>query len=287
VVRSLIAAGEQAGQLAPALQQAEALLETRRRARARIDPTVTPYAFAVLAITVLVTSGLLVIVVPKFEEIFADYAIQLPPPTIRLIFLANAVLVFGWPLMPLFVAGLALAVYLRYRPRHTPNLAWTSRVADTLRWHLPGLRRMQSSAGMASMLPMMRHALRAGMSLPDAVRLASSVDANHHLRMRMQRFASGLAAGGTVAATAAEVGLDAVTCTALASGTRSGDMDGALRFAADYHAACISRLWVCLQSLAWPLCTLVLASIVGSLVYALFAPLVALIEAVIVVSGLA
>ena len=57
-------------------------------------------------------------------------------------------------------------------------------------------------------------------------------------------------------------------------------MDAALRYAADYHEAVMSRCWIVMQNLAWPVTTLAVATVVGFVVVAMFLPLVTLINSV-------
>ena len=150
---------------------------------------------------------------------------------------------------------------------------------DSLRWCVPGLHRAAFSNGMATMLETIRLALRSGMDVAAAARLASELRVNGLLCERMMRFADRLESGTTAGEAARESGLGEVTSVAMAAGQRSGDMDSALRYAADYHAALVSRLWTAWRNLSGPLCVLAGATVVGWVVLALFLPLVHLINA--------
>jgi type IV pilus assembly protein PilC len=280
LVLSLIIAGERAGQLPMAVDQAEQYLIQRARRRDRIDAPVLPYAAVVTAATCLVTGGVMVAIIPKYKEIFKDFDTALPRATRALINVSEWCAAFGLPILLVLGIFAFVILDLRFRPRRVPDPRWTSLIADWIRWHMPGFRKMERSGGLAAGLRAMEMGLNAGLGLPDAARLAADLDVNVHLRSRLARFAQLLDRGTDVARAAEEAGLGRVSEIALASGRRGHDMHAALRYAADYHDALISRWWVILGSLAWPITTLCLGMAVAFIAIALFMPLVALINAV-------
>jgi type II secretory pathway component PulF len=105
------------------------------------------------------------------------------------------------------------------------------------------------------------------------------MDANSLLRPRMTRLADLLEQGRDAREAARTARLGEVTGIALAAGHRTGNMEAALRYAEEYHQALVARLWMALTGLMWPVCTLILATIVGFVVLGLFLPLVHLINA--------
>jgi type II secretory pathway component PulF len=279
MVLALVVAGEQAGQLPAALDQAEQYLIEETRRKTEVDVSAWPYVLIVLTFTLTVVSGIMVAVVPKFKEIFKDFGANLPRLTVLLIEVSEFVATWA-VFMCLAVAAIPLIIYLSIRPRRYPEPRLTSRIADWIRWHMPGCHRMEFASGLAGMLGVMRLAVRSGMDLPRAARVAAGLDVNVAMRPRMLRFADLLTGGRPVREAAREAGLGEVAAVALASGQRSGDMDAALRYATDYHAAFLSRSWVLLRNLTWPAYTLLIGCVVAFVVVSLFLPLVQLINAV-------
>jgi type II secretory pathway component PulF len=145
---------------------------------------------------------------------------------------------------------------------------------------MPGIRRMEWAGGLAASLRAMEMGLHAGLDLPDAARLAADLDVNVHLRSRLAQFAQLMDGGVDMVQAAGEAGLGPVAAIALTSGQRGRDMHAALRYAADYHDALISRWWIILGSVAWPITTMCLGLMVAFVAVALFLPLVSLINAV-------
>ncbi|MBN2447825.1 MAG: type II secretion system F family protein [Phycisphaerae bacterium] len=280
LVLSLIAAGEKAGQLPAALQQAEQYLDDREHRRHHPDMPVWPYVVSIVCAITLLTAGIMVLIVPKLVEIFADFGVTLPPLT-RLLINASAWFAHGtppgWTQASLLVG---LSIYLGLRRRRFPDPGIITRLADWLRWHVPGARRMAFGQGMSVALRTMRLAVRSGMSIEPAARLAADLDVNLHLRRRLSRFADLLAVGTDLAQASQTAGLGRVTTTALANGQRTGNLDVALRYAGDYHDTVISRWWIVIRKLAWPASTLAMATVVAFVVIAMFLPLVCLINSV-------
>lgn len=278
LVVSLVAAGEKAGRLPAALEQAEEYLIRKARWRRLFDVPLRFYFMLVLSIAGLMVSGIMVAVIPKFKTIFADFGTTLPEGTVTLIDISEW-FVAGTPPGWLLVFLLPVVwIVLRFWKIEDQSVA--SRIGEAVRSSLPGVRRVEFGRGLAEMLRLMRTAVAGGMDLASAARLASSLRVNRYLRDRMLWFADLLEAGSRPADACRVSGLGPVLSTALAAGARSGNMDAALRYAADYHGALVTRWWIMLNSIAWPCCTVGLGLIVAFVVKALFEPLVELIRSV-------
>ncbi len=280
LVLSMIQAGERSGQLHEALRATEHMLIERDRAENQVDAAAGPYSILVLAVILSVVTMIMVVVIPKFEEIFVDFDTRLPSITVVLIDLAQGLGQLFSLLLGVFLLAVPSVIYWRIRPRRPEALQWTAQIADTVRWRIPGLRRMQLGAGMSIVFRALGFARRSGMTLAQAATTVAELDVNLHLRERMRRFAARLAAGDSAGEAARAANLGNAAIVALASGQRTGNFDAALRYVADYHAGLVSRSWMIVQRLVFPLCTLILAMLVAVVVYALFLPLIMLIQSI-------
>lgn len=278
MVLSLLMVGEKTGQVTLAAEQAAEYLSRQAQRRERIDVPVTPYALAVMTATFVLTAGIMVMIIPKFKEIFRDYDTQLPELTIAYINLSESLLFILLPLLALLAAVVGIMLYAWLRPRRLPEPRLAEAAMDHLRWYLPGYGRVEWARGMAVGIGAMRMGLRAGLDLSAAARLAAETDINVCLRDRFEQFAQQTAGGADPGKAAAASGLGSVAGVALATGRRSGDMNLALQYASDYYAALFSRTWLILRRMAWPVTTVLLGVMVGFVVLAMFLPLIALIN---------
>lgn len=276
LVRSLVTAGEKAGRLSAALDQAEEYLIRKARWRRLFDVPAGLYVVIVVVWAGFILSGVMVAVVPKFKNIFADFGTRLPDLTIALIDISEWFVQGtppGW--VSLVMIGIA---WLGLRVWHVGGRPMTAILGEAVRSSLPGVRRMEFGRGMAEMLRLMRTAVACGLDLASAARLAGELEVNRYVREQMRLFADLLEAGATPREACRTAGLGPVLAVALTAGSRSGSMDAALRYAADYHEAIVTRWWILISSFVWPFCTIVLGTIVGFIVTALFVPLVQLIR---------
>jgi type II secretory pathway component PulF len=275
---SLITAGERTGQLPTAVSQLEQMLIDRTKQWGFQTPA-WPYALCLGTTMFLLVSGIMVAVVPKFKAIFADFGAELPPMTRLLIDVSDTFLEFSVLLIPVLMM-IPVGLYLRMRPRRSPDPAITSVLADWFRWWVPGLKQMEFSRGMNVSLKTMMFGVRAGIGLAPAAELASNVDVNVRLRPKFAQFAELLTNGTPARQAAMQADLGKVMSIALASGERGGDMARALDYAAEYYGAIGSRLAILARNLAWPAMTLAWSVAVAFIVLALFVPLIVLINSV-------
>ncbi|MHC4089768.1 MAG: type II secretion system F family protein [Planctomycetota bacterium] len=287
LVVSVIAAGERCGQLPRALADVQqALTDQLHKATTgrRESGRYWLYPCVLALITLCIVMGIMITVVPKFEEIFQDFDVQLPGVTLALIDIANWFVAGappGWLLLVLVplvcmvaVAGLALAL-------RDPKTTMSQTITDGCRW-IPGLTRpIAFGQGMSAAIRVVDMGLAAGMTLQRAAGLAATLDLNRSLRRRWLHFVKLIDTGTPTPEAVEQAGLGNVfawACRTIARG--NADVAVVLRHAADYHRAIADRWWRALTGMVWPPVICLLGCMVGFVVLALYMPLVALINSV-------
>ena len=287
LVVSVIAAGEQAGQLPRALADLErSLTDQLYEAGTSLEKSKRCwlYPMGLVLFACLMLAGMMTWIVPKYYEIFVDFDTKLPEVTLALIGVSRWLV--GGPglllLLALFVLLFCLVVgggiVLALRDPHT---TMTRMIVDTWRW-IPGLTRpVAFGEGMSAAIRVVAMSLAAGLTLDRAAGLAATLHPNRYLRRRWLDFSRFIGTGLSAAEAAEQAGLGKVfswACRTLARGNANAEV--VLRHAADYHRAIAHRWWRALTMVAWPLVTCVLGCMVGFVVLALFLPLVSLINSV-------
>ncbi len=118
---SLVRAGEAAGQLQDALENAVRHYERAAQAREQVvGALVYPCIVAVFGVLTIVAC--LIWVIPNFTQIFLDLDQALPGPTRLLIFLSNALLKYG--LLLVLLLALAGVAFTRWRKTPSGRFAW-------------------------------------------------------------------------------------------------------------------------------------------------------------------
>jgi type IV pilus assembly protein PilC len=283
MTRSLIQAGERADQLPAVLDRIEQTMLEKDRSTSGKGFWPLFYVLLVTVPILFTLTFVMVAVVPKFEEIFADFGTDLPW-AMRVVINASGWLVQGTPPGFVFFIPPLMAVpvffYLSYRHRHVEHLSGVSRFADAIRWRVPGYHKYELARGMHAITDVLRLSLKSGLDMPAAARLAAEVDANHVLREQMRRYAEELERGQPVDRALKTAGANSMLVMAISAGVRTGHLDTPLAFAAEYYRAIVSRWWLFIQNMGVPLLTLFFAVIVGFLAYAFFLPLIKLINSV-------
>lgn len=279
---SLVDAGERSGQLPAAVHQVERYGRDKSRLRGTGIESPLPYALLVVSVTVVVATIMMVIIVPKFEEILNDFDVDGSQFYANIRWIFNVLLlVFAFLLILL-----PISYWSRIKPRKTPIPGFITRLTDWIRWHTPGLCKMEFGHGMSTAFGAMRFCLSSGMNLHDAVDVASKLDVNWQLRQKLHRLSAELSHGADASEAARIAGIGGIAAVVLASGTRHRNLTAALRFGSDYYGSMISRWWVFICNITWPICTLLLACLVGFLIYTMFQPLVLLIDSTLTATGL-
>lgn len=264
----LIGVGEASGTLAEVLEQ---LAETRERAalqRARIRAALT-YPAAVLILALGITWALLIWVVPNFEQIFANFGGQLPAPTRMVLALSAACGAWGAPLL---AAVLATAMALAHGWRRVPTL----RIAGArMLARLPLAGPLATALGAARWCRALGTLLRAGTPLADAfAALAASGGgvlyerASAEIAARLQRgerLAPAMRASGRFPEAIVEP---------VAVAEEIGALDTMLLDLAALGEQQVEARLAALTNLAEPLLIAALGSLVGSLVLALYLPII-------------
>ena len=184
--RAMVNAGEEAGQLAPVLEQLAHYTETRQHTAQKLQMALI-YPFVLIAVAVAVVSALMIFVVPELVGIFAHSKKALPPLTVGLIWVSDFMRAYALYCLILLVAAAMLSRRLLQHPGRRK------------RWHqlvlrVPGLRGVLvalDSARFASGRPLSATVAVAA-RLPEAPRRARRGGEELHEGARRARAAAAL-----------------------------------------------------------------------------------------------
>ncbi|MFQ6349367.1 type II secretion system F family protein [Pseudomonas sp. R11F] len=263
---NLIAAGEQAGALETLLERVAIHLEKSQRLKARVKKAMT-YPIAILVVATLVSTVLLIHVVPQFQNLFAGVDSSLPGFTLWVIALSEF-LQRAWWLVALSLgsttAGLRLA--------HRASPGFRHRLeAGLLKLPLAGT--LLKKSAIARYARTLSTTFAAGVPLVQALSSAAGAVGIGPFKQAIERMrhdvSTGMQLNHCMAASGLFPGM-AVQMTAI--GEESGTLDGMLEKVASHYEADVDHLVDNLTSLMEPLIMVVLGGIVGALVLAMYLP---------------
>lgn len=263
---NLIAAGEQAGALEALLERVAIHLEKTQQLKARIKKAMT-YPAAVLVVASVVCTLLLMHVVPKFQGLFAGVEGELPGFTLGVIALSEF-LQRAWWIVALCL-GVAMAA-LRHAYRVSPGFRHGLQ-AGLLKAPLAGT--LMKKSAVARYARTLSTTFTAGVPLVQALDSVAGAVGNGPFRLAIERMRHEVATGIQLNQAMSGSGLFpsmAIQMTII--GEESGTLDRMLEKVASHYEADVDSLVDRLTSLMEPLIMVVLGSIVGGLVIAMYLP---------------
>ena len=266
VCRSLVAAGEVSGDLAAMMDRVATMTRKELHVRQTLKGAMV-YPALLLVVAMSVLTVLLVVVVPKFGDLFHGLDVPLPPTTKALVVLSDLVRSYWWAVL---VLAAAPVVGLR--------LAWTSRAGqkaiDTLLLRLPQVGAITRSLITARMARLLGVLMQSHVSVLDALHLARQSVGNRHYADLMVKAEEAVTHGRPISSAFSETDLVAPSvCESIRSGEQSGQVGPLLVNIADFLDEENEVVLRSLTSIVEPVILIVMGLLVATVAISMFTPL--------------
>lgn len=263
----LVETGEQSGALETIYDRIATYKEKAEALKSKIKKAMF-YPIAVVVVAFIVTTILLIFVVPQFEEIFSSFGAELPAFTLMVLGLSNLVQDYG-----IFIgAGLAAAGFLFMRA-HRKSLKLRDAV-DKKILKIPVIGEILKKAAIARFTRTLATTFAAGVPLIGALDSAAGASGNAVFRdailFMKKEVAGGLQMNTAMRATG--VFPDMVT-QMIAIGEESGAVEDMLSKIATIYEAEVDDMVDGLTSLLEPMIMAVLGVVIGGLIVAMYLPI--------------
>jgi len=277
----MVAAGEVGGVLDIILQRLANFMEKAARLRARIKGAMI-YPTVVVIIAIAIVTGIMYFVIPKFEEIFADFEIELPGLTKFLINASSWVagkqpgqMVPGWAVI--VAAPFVLIAFIKVFKK-------TGFGRASIDWgvlKIPVVGVLVEKTTVARFTRTLGTLVSAGVPILEAVNITRDTCGNWVFERALQRVHDSIREGESFATPLRESKVcDGIVVNMIDVGEETGDLDVMLMKVADNYDEEVDVAVQSLLSLVEPLLVVVLGTVVGGIVLALFMPLVKMIQSV-------
>jgi type IV pilus assembly protein PilC len=275
----MVAAGEVGGVLDIILQRLAEFMEKAERLKRKIKGAMV-YPIVVVVIAVIILSAIMVFIIPKFEAIFLDFGVELPALTRWLINMSRWFVgkvpgqqIPGWP----FVLGFPILAWAGWK---LVRLAGPGRAAtDWAIVHLPVFGTLVRKTTVARFTRTLGTLISAGVPILEAVKITKETCGNYVYEQALERVHDSIREGEGFASPLRESKTcDAIVVNMIDVGEETGELDAMLLKIADNYDEEVDVAVASLVSLLEPLMVVMLGGIVGTIVVALFLPLVAMIE---------
>jgi len=242
-------------------------LERRRSLRKRLRKALS-YPLAVTGIALIVTTILLVNVIPQFTSLFKSTGHHLPLPTQIIIQLANTIRLHGWILLLLGFSLISLGTQLY---RHSLKF---HRFIDRLWLKVPIFGIIAEKTIIARFCRTLAITLAAGIPLLNALEIIAKVANNLAYQQAILKIRDEVAAGEqfNYAMQMTAVFPNAIV-SMMAIGEESGELDTMAHKAASIYEEDVELLVENLSHLLEPMIMSILGILIGGLVIAMYLPI--------------
>jgi type IV pilus assembly protein PilC len=264
---NLVEAGEHAGALESLLDKVATYKEKTEILRKKIKKALF-YPAAVLAVAVIVTTVLLVFVIPQFESLYKGFGADLPAFTQAVINLSRYVQHDG--IYIAIVAG-AIAYAFFYFKKRSRKMR---EVLDRLSLKIPIIGPILNKAAIARYARTLSTMFAAGVPLVEALDSVAGATGNIVYENAVMRMRDEVSTGQRLQRAMESTGLfPNMVNQMIAVGEESGSLDEMSGKVATFYEAEVDNAVDAMSSLLEPLIMLILGVLVGSLVIAMYLPI--------------
>ena len=264
---NLVAAGEHAGVLEDILNKVAIYLEKTEALKSRVRSALF-YPTAVIVVAFIITSILLVYVIPQFEDLFKGFGADLPALTLMVIALSKWFQGNWYFLVGGIVLGIVGLLQARRRSRRVAEFL------DRLLLRLPVIGDILHKSAVARFARTLSTMFAAGTPLVEAMVSVAGATGNIVYQDAVMKMRDEVATGTQLQATMRQAALfPGMVVQMVAIGEESGSLDTMLGKVADWYEQEVDDAVASLTSLLEPIIMVVLGLVIGGLVVAMYLPI--------------
>jgi type IV pilus assembly protein PilC len=264
---NLVEAGEQAGALESLLDKVATYKEKTEALKKKVKKALV-YPGAVLAVALIVTTILLIFVIPQFEKLFKGFGADLPAFTQAVINLSRFVQDKGVFIAAAFAGIIYAFFYFQKRSRKMREFL------DRAMLKIPIIGPILVKAAIARYARTLQTMFAAGVPLVEALDSVAGATGNIVYENAVLRMKDEVATGIRLQRAMENTGLfPNMVNQMIAVGEESGSLDQMASKVADFYELEVDNAVDSMSSLLEPLIMAILGVLVGSLVIAMYLPI--------------
>ncbi len=263
---NMIKAGESSGMLDEILDRLATYLEKTNSLKRKIQSALI-YPSLVSIMAVSITTALLVFVVPKFKEIFDMFGGNLPLPTKLLIALSdNFAKILPVMIVLLIVFFISFSKYVRTEKGRMKF--------DRFKLKIPIFGRLFQMVAVSRFSRTLSILVRSGVSILSSLEIVAKTTGNKVVEMAIDSVRSNIREGRSFAQPLMESGVfPPMVVRMISVGEQSGELEKMLSKISDFFDEQVDTTVAGLSSVIEPVIIIFLGLIIGSIVLAIFLPI--------------
>ena len=265
--RNLVRAGEGAGVLETVLDTIATYKENIEGLKGKIKKALF-YPVMVIVVAMLVSSIMLIFVVPQFEDVFKGFGAELPAFTQMIVNLSRFLVSWWWVI--LFVLLGAAAGFI-YAYKRSPKM---QHGMDRLILKVPVIGQIMHNSAIARFARTTAVTFKAGVPLVEALGIVAGATGNKVYEEAVLRMRDDVSVGYPVNMAMKQVNLfPHMVIQMTAIGEEAGALDTMLFKVAEYFEQEVNNAVDALSSLLEPMIMVFIGTIVGGMVIAMYLPI--------------
>ena len=271
---NLVQAGEQAGILETLLDRLATYKEKILAIKSKIKSALF-YPIAIIAVAFIITAVIMIFVIPAFKEVFSNFGADLPAPTLVVMaisdwFVANWYIVFP-------VIGAAIYGFLEAWKRSMGVQVFM----DRMMLRLPVFGDLVRKSSVARWTRTLSTMFAAGVPLVEALDSVGGAAGNYVYAQATKQIKQEVATGTSLTAAMQNTGVFSNMVVQMVSiGEETGALDSMLGKVADFYEQEVDDSVEALSSLMEPVIMVVLGTLIGGMVIAMYLPIFKMGQAV-------
>jgi len=271
---NLVAAGEQAGILETLLDRLATYKEKILAIQSKIKSALF-YPIAIIAVAFIITAVIMIFVIPAFKQVFTSFGADLPAPTLLVMAISDWFVAYWYIIFPVIGGG----IYAFFE-------AWKRSLAvqifmDRLMLKVPVFGDLVKKSSIARWTRTLSTMFAAGVPLVEALDSVGGAAGNYVYASATKQIQQEVSTGTSLTAAMQNTNVfPTMVVQMCAIGEETGALDGMLGKVADFYEAEVDDAVEALSSLMEPMIMVVLGTLIGGMVIAMYLPIFKIGQAV-------
>lgn len=264
---NLVEAGESGGILEALLDRLAIYQEKTVAIKGKIKSALT-YPIAVLVVAFIVVAVIMIFVVPAFKEVFTSFGADLPAPTLAVIAMSEFFVKFWWAIF----GGIGGGIYI-FMQSWKRSEAMQKRM-DRLLLKVPVFGDLMYKSAVARWTRTLSTMFAAGVPLVEALDSVGGASGNAVFSEATEQIQRDVSTGSALTTAMQTTGIFPTMVLQMASiGEESGSLDHMLSKAAEFYEEEVDEAVKALSSLMEPFIIVILGTLIGGIVVAMYLPI--------------
>ncbi len=264
---NLVGAGEQAGILDSLLDRLATYKEKILAIKSKIKSALF-YPIAVIVVAFVITAVIMIFVIPAFKDVFKSFGADLPAPTLIVIGISDFFVSYWWAIFGVIFGGL-FAFFEAWKRSEKVQMGM-----DRMLLRLPLFGEIIRKAVIARWTRTLSTMFAAGVPLVESLDSVGGAAGNYVYKVATRQIQSEVATGTSLTTSMIASNLFPNMVTQMvAIGEESGALDSMLSKVADFFEQEVDDSVEALSSLMEPIIMVVLGTLIGGMVIAMYLPI--------------